>query len=151
MTVRCSIRRGFGFLLACVAAVTGVGDAAGPASAGTLGYRSGVAVPAAWKRYAELVQFRFVEWMSGDAEAAYRFHLFMENRVIDSAEPPAALTVKTWIGDDGIVRRIDFPSLGDAQAEEDLREVLVGQDIGEAPPADMLQPLYLRLSLQWRS
>lgn len=118
------------------------------ANAQNLDYRSPNAVPAAWTRYAQLVQYRFKEWLAADDEVAYRFHLFLENRAVGEDTPPAALVVKVWIAKDGAVQRVEFPSLQNQQADADLRAILTQGNIGEPPPADLLQPLHLKLALQ---
>jgi hypothetical protein len=119
-----------------------------PASAQNLGYRSTNAVPASWTRYAQLVQYRFKEWLSADDEVAYRFHLFLENRAVGEDTPPDALVVKVWIAKDGQVQRVDFPSFKDKQADADLHTLLTQGNIGEPPPSDLLQPIHLKVSLQ---
>ncbi len=119
-----------------------------PAAAQNLGYRSANSVPTPWVRYAELVQYRFKDWLAADDEVAYRFHLFLANRVINEATPPDSLIVQVWIATTGKVDRIEFPPLKDPQANDDLRLILSRGNIGEPPPSDMLQPLRLKLSLK---
>jgi hypothetical protein len=122
-----------------------------PASAQNLNFRQPNAVPASWMRYAQLVQLRFKEWLSADDPIAYRFHQFLENRVVNEDTPPEALVVKVWIAKDGKVQRVDFAPLKDAQANDDLHAILSSGNIGEAPPPDMLQPLQLRVALSMAS
>jgi hypothetical protein len=118
-----------------------------PALAQSLNYRAPDAVPASWTRYAQLVQYRFGQWLSADDAVAYRFHLFLENRVVADDAPPAMLVVQAWIDKDGNVARVVFPPLKDQQADADLHTILVRGNIGEPPPPDLLQPLHLRVSL----
>jgi hypothetical protein len=133
----------------CVGVLSLLGWSTTPsASAQSLNYRSSNAVPAAWMRYAQLVQYRFKEWLSADDDVAYRFHLFLENRAVAGDTPPESLVVKVWIAKDGGVQRVEFPSLQDAQADADLRAILTQGNIGEPPPSDLLQPIHLKVALQ---
>jgi hypothetical protein len=131
----------------------GLGATALPAGAmaQNLDYRSPSTVPPAWSRFAMLVQYRFKQWLAADNEVAYRFHLYLENRVINEPGPLEPLVVAVWISGDGKVQRVDFPALPDKQANADLHLILERGDIGEPPPPDMLQPLRLKLALDWRS
>jgi hypothetical protein len=134
----------------CAAAVLfGLSAGAPVASAQNLNYRAPNAVPASWTQYAQLIQYKFRQWMSADDEIAYRFHLFMENRVLNEATPPDALVVKVWIASTGKVERVEFPPLPDKQANEDLQTILTRGNIGEPPPSDMLQPVHLKVQLKW--
>jgi hypothetical protein len=118
-------------------------------AADSLESRSTHAVPPAWSQFAQLLQYRFREWLAADNDTAYRFHLYLENRVINESEPPKALPVSAWIGADGAIKRIEFPSLQNKQADEDLYLILSSGNIGEAPPSDMLQPVRLKLKLDF--
>jgi hypothetical protein len=134
----------------CVAAVLfGLSAGAPAATAQSLNYRAPNAVPASWTQYAQLIQYKFRQWMSADDEIAYRFHLFMENRVLNEETPPDALVVKVWIAPTGKVERVEFPPLPDKQANADLQTILTRGNIGEPPPSDMLQPVHLKVQLKW--
>lgn len=121
------------------------------APAQNLNYREANAVPAAWQRFAQLVQYRFGEWLAADDEVAARFHVFLENRVVTEADPAETLVVRVWVAADGKVERIAFPAFSDSQANEDFRMLLTRGHIGEPPPNDMLQPLHMKVALNWRS
>ncbi|GGF47683.1 hypothetical protein GCM10011611_62600 [Aliidongia dinghuensis] len=136
---------------ASFSAMLGIGQPSLPAAAKDLDYRPATAVPPSWNRFAQLVQYRFQQGLGGDDEVAHRFHVFLENRVLDTKTVPDSLIVKAWIGKDGRVEKVTFPALGDSQADDDLRTILLHAPIGEAPPPDMLQPLHLRLSLSMQS
>jgi hypothetical protein len=114
----------------------------------SLDYRQPDTVPASWVRYAQLVQYRFKEWLAADTERASRFHLFLENRTANADAPPDQLIVKAWIAGDGKVEKVEFASLHDERANQDLHAILSRGNIGESPPADMLQPIHLRLLLE---
>ena len=57
----------------------------------------------------------------------------------------APVVTQVWIAPDGQVRRIEFATLGEAQADADLRALLTRRLA--APPPDMRQPIVLQLSL----
>ncbi|MDH0172256.1 hypothetical protein N7367_12470 [Stenotrophomonas sp. GD04145] len=61
---------------------------------------------------------------------------------------PTPLPVSLWIAADGRISKLEFDSLGDAQADADLRATLQSAPLSSAPPADMRQPLRLGLVLQ---
>lgn len=110
------------------------------------------AVPAAWISYAGLVGHQFQARLMADDEVAYRLHKFLEDRTVGATEePPGPLQIRVWIGPEGQVTRLDFPSLGLPQADADLRQLLTAMPLSEPPPPDMRQPLTLRLNLQFRS
>jgi len=43
---------------------------------------------------------------------------------------------------------VAFHSLGNAQADADLRQLLTAQPLSEPPPRDMRQPMVLQLTLK---
>jgi hypothetical protein len=131
--------------------VVGAAIVAHPAGAQNLQYRSPDNVPVAWVRYAELVQYRLTEWLAADNETVARFHLFLQEKSAAADGPPENLLVKVWVAPDGKIDRIEAPSLNNQQTDADLRAILGQGDVGEAPPADMLQPLRLRLTLKWKA
>jgi len=113
-------------------------------------------VPQAWMSYAQFVGRQFQAWLGADDEIAFRFHKFLEDRLTDTAKltptdkaPEDSVTVRAWIDDGGAVSRIEFPSLGDPSADEDLRRLLSRSRLSQAPPPDMRQPLILRLRLDF--
>jgi len=139
-------------LLGALAMAIGLGAGAvcTPVRAQDLNYRTPTAVPVSWQRYAQLVQYRIGEWMRADDDVAQRFHVYLENRIINEPGPPRTLIVKVWVTRTGTVSRAEFPPLPDPQANTDLRAILERGVIGEAPPADMLQPLHLKIALKWK-
>lgn len=108
------------------------------------------AIPPHWISYAQLVGNQLQDRL-GDAqnEAVVRLHGWMQERILreGQAAPPAPLVVRLWIAADGGVRRLEFASLGQAQADADLRTVLTAEPLSEPPPRDMRQPMVLQLSL----
>jgi hypothetical protein len=77
-------------------------------------------------------------------------HSYLEQRIVHPQDdaPPAAIVVRAWLGVDGSVTRLAFDSLGDAQADANLRTLLSAHPITAPPPADMRQPLRVRLRLE---
>jgi len=108
------------------------------------------AIPPHWISYAQLVGNQLQDRL-GDAqnEAVVRLHAWMQERILKEGQiaPPAPLVVRLWIAADGGVRRLAFASLGQAQADADLRAVLTAEPLSEPPPRDMRQPMVLQLSL----
>ncbi len=105
--------------------------------------------PPSWLRYAELVSRRFQASLAESDPIADRFHAFLERQAIAAHDRPpiSTIPVKVWFSASGEVNRVEFESLGNAQADRDLRPLLTRHPIGEAPPSDMRQPLILDLAL----
>ncbi|WP_414143760.1 YbaB/EbfC family DNA-binding protein [Burkholderia territorii] len=106
-------------------------------------------VPQPWINYAQLVGRQFQAWLEADGDAADRLHRYLEERVLNARAdaPPPAIVVRAWIGANGAVTRVEFASLGSADADATLRQLLTASPLAEAPPPDMLQPLRVRLRL----
>jgi len=132
-------------LAASVLAPSMIADAARAQSAD---YREAGAAPPHWAQFAKLVRYRFEDWIGADDAVANRFRSFLREHAGKEDAPPPTLDVRAWINPDGTVERVTFPSLKNAQADEDLRTILKRGNVGEAPPPEMLQPLNLRFSLK---
>ncbi|WP_417903635.1 YbaB/EbfC family DNA-binding protein [Burkholderia territorii] len=106
-------------------------------------------VPQPWISYAQLVGRQFQAWLEADGDAADRLHRYLEERVLNARAdaPQPAIVVRAWIGANGAVTRVDFASLGSADADATLRQLLTASPLAETPPPDMLQPLRVRLRL----
>ncbi|WP_414137303.1 YbaB/EbfC family DNA-binding protein [Burkholderia territorii] len=106
-------------------------------------------VPQPWINYAQFVGRQFQAWLEADGDAADRLHRYLEERVLNARAdaPPPAIVVRAWIGANGAVTRVEFASLGSADADATLRQLLTASPLTEAPPPDMLQPLRVRLRL----
>jgi len=130
-----------GWLRACLYA--GLLAACAPVAAQTAD------VPQPWISYAQLVGRQFQAWLEADGDAADRLHRVLEERVLNAHAdaPPPAIVVRAWIGANGAVTRVEFASLGTADADATLRQLLTASPLTEAPPPDMLQPLRVRLRL----
>jgi hypothetical protein len=111
-------------------------------------------VPQHWISYAQLVSNQFQAWLSDPAnDTVVRLHTWMQDRLLKEGQPvpPPPLIARVWIAADGTVQRLDFASLGNDQADADLRALLVGQTLSEPPPIDMRQPMVLQLDLSFVS
>ncbi|AJK50024.1 hypothetical protein BGL_2c19600 [Burkholderia plantarii] len=109
------------------------------------------AAPAAWVSYAQQVGQQFQTALATGGDTAARIEQTLGDRVgtasgTDAAAALPAVALRAWIGDDGAVTRLEFESLGDAQADASLRRLLTGVRLAP-PPAGMLQPLRVRLQL----
>lgn len=112
--------------------------------------------PRAWLDYAHRVSDRFEAVLASDAPDAQRIHAFLSHDTdapagvaasSQVAGAPQSLDLKVWIGPQGQVTRVELPPLGDAHAEDALQHLLVGRDIGAAPPHAMRQPVRVRLRI----
>lgn len=108
------------------------------------------AVPQPWLDYAQLTSRQFQSWLSdGSSDLVVRLHAWLEkrdtnDRLIGTSVPVIA---RVWISAQGWVERIEFESLGDPQADADLKALLSRQPLPRPPPSDMRQPLVLQLRL----
>ena len=103
--------------------------------------------PHTWVVYAQRVSQQLQSELEGQSPEAQRFHAFFDQRAASAgevAQVPAILSVKVWLDAAGGIVRAEFPSLGDEQANADLRNVLLKQNAG-APPRGMRQPVVVRL------
>jgi hypothetical protein len=107
-------------------------------------------VPQHWISYAQLVSNQFQARLSDPADdTVVRLHGWMQERMLqqDQTAPPPPLIVRVWVAASGKVERVEFASLGNAQADADLRTLLTAQPVTEPPPKDMRQPMVLQLKL----
>ena len=81
---------------------------------------------------------------------ANRFRSYLTDRAGREDGPPPSLVVRAWLNPDGTVEKVSFAALKDARADADLRIILTRGNVGEAPPPEMLQPLNLRFSLNFK-
>jgi hypothetical protein len=107
-------------------------------------------IPPSWVAYATHVsQALQARLLDDQDEAATRLHVFLDARTgADPAQDPPAPIVRLWFGKGGAISRVEFATLGDAQADSDLRHVVTAGTFG-APPRHMRQPLILRLKLTY--
>jgi hypothetical protein len=135
------LRIAAGAALLCVLALR-LGHAADPAD-------SSGRIPPSWSAYAAQVSLRLSEDLNDTGNAAaMRLQGFLEQQAAKAPRAKApALILRLWFESDGRIARVESDSLGDAQADRDLREVLLLRPIGTPPPRDLRQPLVIRLRL----
>ncbi len=130
---------------ACGIVVAGVATDISSAAAQAADYRPANAVPAAWQDFAKQLQARFQERLAADDEVARRFQDGIAKHTGEAGAAPS-VGVRAWILADGRIERIEVDGPND-DAAMNLRVLLARGNVG-APPADMLQPLHLRLRVQ---
>ncbi|TDX61392.1 hypothetical protein EDE12_11545 [Methylosinus sp. sav-2] len=118
----------------------------GAAPAQAAAYHSADGAPAAWRDYALLVGRRVQDWLGQDSEQTRRLRMSLEARSQQNASS-STIVARLWILANGTVERVDLEGFDPADAEA-LRALLTRQEVGAPPPADMSQPLHLKLSLQ---
>lgn len=104
--------------------------------------------PQHWLDYARSASSQFQIWLSdGTDERVMHLHAWLQQRDTNDRliGVPTPVVTQVWIARDGQVQRIEFASLGEAQADADLRALLSRRL--PAPPPDMRQPVVLQLSL----
>lgn len=108
-------------------------------------------VPQHWISYANLAGSQLQSTLGDPAsETVVRLHAWMQGRISTKEGqpvPPPPVVVRVWVAPSGKIDRVAFDSLGDAQADTDLRTLLTTQPLAEPPPRDMRQPMVLQLSL----
>lgn len=109
-------------------------------------------VPQHWISYANLAGNQLQSSLSDPAsDTVVRLHAWMQARMLKEGQPvpPPPVVVRVWVAASGKVERVAFDSLGDAQADTDLRALLTAQPLAEPPPRDMRQPMVLQLTLSF--
>ena len=109
-------------------------------------YRSASTVPPAWQEFASRLQNRFQEQLAADDDEVRGIQDDLAERAAAAGGTTPAITVRAWILPDGKIDRLECNGLDDVSAVA-LKSLLTRVDAG-TPPADMLQPLHLRLSLR---
>ncbi|MEW6639084.1 MAG: hypothetical protein AB1586_01170 [Pseudomonadota bacterium] len=141
------LRRWLRWLGAATGVITvGLGSSAVPAVAQRADFQSAAAAPAAWQAFAKQLQSQFQQQLAGEDVAARQVRDSMAGHGADAS--PVSVVVRAWILPSGTVEKIDFDNL-EPDVARPLRTLLIRDNVG-SPPADMLQPLHLRLSLRPR-
>ena len=111
-------------------------------------FRSAADAPASWGTFAARLKSACELTLRADDEIARRLQTSLDKLRAASPpdEPPMHVAVSLWIAADGTINRVSFPPLADQRATADLKSLLLRASPG-APPADMLQPVRLSLSL----
>ena len=107
-------------------------------------------VPQHWISYATLASDQLQASLGDPAnDTVVRLHASMQSRMRQDgrASSPVFVVVRVWVASSGRVERVAFESLGDAQADADLRALLTARPLAEPPPRDMRQPMVLQLTL----
>lgn len=102
--------------------------------------------PQAWVAYAETATRTIAGWLSVDAPPAPRIRAVLDAARPAPDQPAPPLVLKLWIGRDGTITRAEFPSLSDAQADQDLHALLTSKRLAP-PPTGMRLPLRIALQL----
>lgn len=111
-------------------------------------YRPAQEAPAEWQRFAQRLQAHFRDRLQADnGEAGRRLSTFLLKRRGVADLPTLKLVVRTWVATDGAVERVDVGGLDDRRVRADLTSILGRGNVGMAPPADMLQPVAIGLTL----
>ncbi len=137
-------RLSVGLGLAAYASVPSFAQALGQAA------QPAQAIPQHWISYANLAGGQLQAALSDPANATVvLLHAWMQDRMLkeSQAAPPAPLIVRLWVSPGGQIERATFTPLGDVQADDYLRTLLMAQTISESPPRDMRQPMVLQLTL----
>lgn len=121
--------------------------AAMAAAAGALPAQAQTQVPGHWIGFATMAG-EHLQARLGSAPDTLIARLQLRMDAPAAGAAARQLVVRLWIADDGQITRSDFDSLGDSQADADLRALLAAAPLPQPPPADMLQPLVLGLKLQ---
>ena len=128
----------------------GVGLGMAAATVPALAQSSASPVPQHWISYANLASNQLQVVLSDSANATVvLLHAWMQERMLQEGQPvsPPPLVVRLWVASGGQVERVVFTSLGDVQADDYLRSLLMAQTFSESPPRDMRQPMVLQLTL----
>jgi hypothetical protein len=110
-------------------------------------------VPPSWTAFAtQVAQHLQTDLANTQDPIVRRLHQYLDAEAAkDPNTTPPAPVMRLWFARSGSVRRVEFLSLGNPQADQDLRQVVTSTPIGSRPPADMRQPLVLRIRLTYPS
>lgn len=102
------------------------------------------AVPSHWISYATLASQQLEDRLSNTEEA----HVVqLQEWLRKSQDVTRSVVVAIWIKPNGRVSQLEFAPLTNAAVNQALHELLSSTEFSEPPPADMPQPLRLRLGL----
>jgi hypothetical protein len=112
--------------------------------------KSAAEAPSTWSQFASRLKSECEKTLQADDDTARRLRASLEALRASSAEqPPLRVLVSVWIGAVGGIDRVSFQALPTGEATADLKTLLSRASPGP-PPADMLQPVRLMLSLTTR-
>lgn len=111
-------------------------------------FRNAADAPPSWGVFAKRLKSACESALQANNPIARRLNDALEK--IQTAakpdEPPLRVRVSLWIALNGTISRVAFTPLASDQATADLSALLTRVSAG-VPPADMLQPIHLSLSL----
>jgi hypothetical protein len=103
--------------------------------------------PLAWREFSTRLKAECEKALHGGDETARRLQAAVETLHGSSPEQaPLRVVVSIWVDGIGSIERVSFQPLSSEQATADLKTLLSRASPGP-PPADMLQPVRLMLSL----
>lgn len=129
---------------AAVAVLTLLGLGGDPAAARTV---LPTQAPPSWIAYAQIVSATVQARLDGDDPAAIRLRARLQQWPGAGGADGAVLKLALWIDRTGRITRIDHAPFAQPQPDDDLRSLVVGQTMSEAPPRGMLLPLRLSLRI----
>jgi hypothetical protein len=133
-------------LLSALAVTLGLAPGAAPAETPRSVPRH--AAPQAWLDYARLVTEQVTARFGGDDPTAMRLRDYLEQLPGAAGPDGITLPIAFWIDGAGAISRIDFPPFVHPQPNDDLKALMLGYRLPEAPPKGMLLPL--RLGIQFK-
>ena len=104
--------------------------------------------PPAWIAYAQIVSTNVQARLDSDDPLALRLRAYLQQLPGAAQADGATLKIAFWIDPAGKISRIDYPLFAQAQPNDDLQALLVGQNLPPAPPQGMLLPLRLSLHIK---
>lgn len=111
--------------------------------------RSAAEAPSSWREFSLRLKAECEKALHGDDETARRLQASLKEQGRSREKTPLRVPVSIWIDGVGGIERVSFQPLPTEQATADLNALLSRASPG-APPADMLQPVRLMLSLTAR-
>jgi hypothetical protein len=108
-------------------------------------YRSAAMAPVVWQQFSQQLQLRFVELLAADGKMLQQLQDYLVAQGTDAGA--LSLTLQGWISPAGNIERVELLDPPDAKVAAGLRALLSGGHVG-VPPAEMPQPLKMRLSLR---
>ncbi|MGO4683753.1 hypothetical protein [Hyphomicrobium sp. 2TAF46] len=112
-------------------------------------FRPPAGVPKAWIEFAGDLRGKAEALLKSDDPQARKLRAALDEVRNGGDAQPLQVAVRVWIARDGRVERVDFGSVSET-IDPDLKSLLL-RVATPTPPADMLQPVHLKLSLEPRS
>ncbi|NIF86082.1 hypothetical protein F3J24_21625 [Comamonas sp. Tr-654] len=126
--------------------LTGMGLGLSLSASQGLAQTSASAVPQSWMSYAQRISMQLQHCLSDtDNPAALRLQSWMQERHSHGWHAASPLQLQVWVTSSGQIARLEFETLGQVQADEDLRRLLTSAQLQDLPPHDLRQPLLLAL------